>query len=402
MRRVDLPHRANAGNGECRILIAGDLCPQGRPEAVLTGKAPGSVWGDVTDLAATYDLCVVNLECPLTETGDPLLKDGPHLLAHPACAHGIRAGGFQVASLANNHILDMGGRGLGSTLKALAQAGVYTVGAGTSMADATEPLCVTIGSHRIAFLAFAENEFASAGPDTPGSWPLDDIDNCTQIQDARNDGNTVIVLFHGGTEGYPLPSPEMVKRCRHYIRAGAKAVICHHSHVASGYESFRDGWISYGTGNFLFDWPEQLPASWYEGYMVGLTIGADGTVRTSIIPHRQDKTGWSVELMTEAESRQFIRTIEDRSRIIASPEQLAGSWTSFCAERRLEYLGRLLGTNTIDEILWERNILKPRWIRRRLGTRLLNLFRCESHRELVTEILRSEYKDMVARTGEKS
>jgi hypothetical protein len=65
----------------------------------------------------------------------------------------------------------------------------------------------------------------------------------------------------------------------------------------------------------------------------------------------------------------------------------------------MEYLGRLLGTNTIDEILWERGILKPVWIRRRLATRMLNLFRCESHREMLMEVLRSEYREMEKRPG---
>ena len=399
MKRVELPHRSRQGTGECRILIAGDLCPQGRPESVLRGTSPGSLWGGIVDLTATYDLCVVNLECPLTEQGEPLLKDGPHLRAHPECAAGIRAGGFHVASLANNHILDMGGTGLRSTLDALARAGVHTVGAGASLTQATEPLFITIGPHRIALLAFAENEFASAGTDRPGAWPLDDIDNCAQIQDARKDGNTVIVLFHGGTEGFDLPSPEMTKRCRHYIRSGAHAVICHHSHVSSGYEQYAGGWISYGTGNFLFDWPEQLPASWYEGYMVGLSIGTDGVTRASIIPHRQTGTGWTVDLTPEADAQRFIAAIDERSRIIASPEELAGAYKAFCAEHRMEYLGRLLGTNTIDEILWERGILKPAWIRRRLATRMLNLFRCESHRELLLEVLRSEYGGMENRMG---
>jgi poly-gamma-glutamate synthesis protein (capsule biosynthesis protein) len=40
------------------------------------------------------------------------------------------------------------------------------------------------------------------------------------------------------------------KRC---IESGADLVVGHHSHVVQSVEEYKDGWIAYSLGNFVFD-----------------------------------------------------------------------------------------------------------------------------------------------------
>ncbi|MDP3725205.1 MAG: CapA family protein [Nanoarchaeota archaeon] len=37
------------------------------------------------------------------------------------------------------------------------------------------------------------------------------------------------------------------------VRAGADLVIGHHPHVAQEVEKYKNGWIAYSLGNFVFD-----------------------------------------------------------------------------------------------------------------------------------------------------
>lgn len=64
-----------------------------------------------------------------------------------------------------------------------------------------------------------------------------------------------IVIFHGGTEYNPFPSPEQKARYRELIDFGADAVIGMHPHCPQGYERYRNKIIVYSTGNFFFQKP---------------------------------------------------------------------------------------------------------------------------------------------------
>jgi poly-gamma-glutamate synthesis protein (capsule biosynthesis protein) len=118
------------------IVVAGDLCPKGETEYLLCANQPEKVFSDLLPYIIESQLAIVNLECPLTYSQTPIIKRGPHLQAAPACAEGIRSGGFDVVTLANNHILDMGERGLFDTLSTCHAAGLKTVGAGKNLEEA--------------------------------------------------------------------------------------------------------------------------------------------------------------------------------------------------------------------------------------------------------------------------
>jgi len=105
-----------------KILIRGDLVPtesnydlfgKGDVETLL-GKELLNIWRD-------SDIRIFNLEVPLTDESNPIEKCGPNLISPTRTATGIKALEPSLISLANNHILDQGVKGLSSTRNVLSQ-----------------------------------------------------------------------------------------------------------------------------------------------------------------------------------------------------------------------------------------------------------------------------------------
>ena len=59
-----------------------------------------------------------------------------------------------------------------------------------------------------------------------------------QIREEKAEPDYVIVVFHGGNEFSPLPSPDTVDRYRFICDMGADAVIGGHTHCPQGYEIY--------------------------------------------------------------------------------------------------------------------------------------------------------------------
>ncbi len=372
------------------ILVTGELCPLGRPEKFLRGSNAIAFWDEVIQVTTDHDFCITNLECPLTERHTPVNKIGPTFRADPECAIGIRNGGFDLVSLANNHIFDMGKHGIERTLQACRDADLSTVGAGIDITQAAKPFIVTIKGIRIAILAYAEAEFSTATLTSAGACPLDEVDNYYQIRSAHERSDFVLVILHGGNEYYSLPSPRLQKVCRYFADLGAGAIVCHHSHVSSGFEVINGVPIFYGTGNFLFDWPKRRTASWYKGYMVSLSIKKDQVNRFELIPYEQCKDKVGVQLLlTETAKESFFEEIKQLNSVIADQQSLDHHWQSFCSNKQFQYLGAVFAGNAFTKLMWRR-----RWMnRKRLGRRrliALNLIRCQAHRDVLIAALNDD------------
>ena len=126
------------------IIITGDFCPHKRVEQAFLNKEFENVFNGFEKIAEDCDLSITNLECPLTLSNIPIAKTGPNLKAHPDCINGIKFGGFNVVTLANNHIMDYGEQGLIDTINACTKNNINFVGAGPNIGDAEEPFYLNI------------------------------------------------------------------------------------------------------------------------------------------------------------------------------------------------------------------------------------------------------------------
>jgi hypothetical protein len=378
--------------GTVKVLVAGDLYPGGPVEKNILDWPSTKIWQDILKETVSHDLSVVNLESPLTYSRTPISKGGPHLWADPLCAKGIRGAQFDVVTIANNHIMDMGKVGLTDTMDACKDAGLMVVGAGENLDEATRPLYVDINGLRIAILSVTEHEFSIATDESAGAWPLDPLDNYYQIQAARQKSDFVLIILHGGNEYYPLPSPNMVKTCRFLVDAGANAVVCHHTHVPSGVEIYHDAPIVCSTGNFLFYSGGTIFPEWFSGYLVSISIRAGAVTSFHLVPYWQSRGALDIRFMNENEAHTFLADICRFSGIIRDKESLTREWTRFCAAKRNDYLSRMLLLNRVEHKLLKMN-MGPFW---RTSTKcileLLSLFDCESHRDVCVGVLRSEIR----------
>lgn len=162
----------------------------------------------------------------------------------------IADAGFNLASIANNHIGDFGDIGRSSTLSALRRVGIHHAGLTQKPTASFEQNGIKYG-----FAAFAPNL---------GTVSINDIANAQRIvRQLAQQNDIVIVSFHGGAEGAShtrVPrQTEMflgenrgnVHRFAHaVIDAGADVVIGHGPHVLRGVETHRGRFIAYSLGNF--------------------------------------------------------------------------------------------------------------------------------------------------------
>jgi poly-gamma-glutamate capsule biosynthesis protein CapA/YwtB (metallophosphatase superfamily) len=112
---------------------------------------------------------LLNLECCISERGEPWPKRRFHFRAPPAAAGALADLGVDCVALANNHALDFGPDALLDTLEHLRRVGIACVGAGAGLAQARAPAVLEAGGVRLGVLSVTDHppEYAAA-PEGPG------------------------------------------------------------------------------------------------------------------------------------------------------------------------------------------------------------------------------------------
>jgi len=368
-----------------QILIGGDICPRGADlQSFEQGDTVG-IFHDLLDDFKAADLVIVNLECPLTDVNSPISKCGPALRASAACIAGFKDTGISVFNMANNHILDHGSQGLESTLQVVRDAGFATLGAGQNIEEARKILVQPIGGIRIGILGVAEHEFSIATDTAPGANPLDLIDIVRNITTHRAEWDYLIVLVHGGNEGYPYPSPRLMDTCRFLVEQGANAVICQHSHCVGCYEDYCGGHIVYGQGNLVFNWPDP-PPGFTEGVVVRLCIAVSGKSKMELLPCFQSHRQTGVTKMKPAAAQALIKTIAERSRSIQDATFVKTQWQQFCNTKEQAYLSAVLGHGPLFQRLNKHGTVGRYLYSEKTLRRTHNIIRCEAHHEILNTI----------------
>lgn len=371
------------------ILFSGDFAPCRAFENPVLEKEE-QVLGDALPLIQSADLAFVNLECPLTNSNDPISKDGPVLKANPECISAI--GAFSVVGLANNHILDYGQDGLRSTLDACASIGLPTVGAGATITEAQKVFIKELDGVKVAVIAIAEHEFNQSECGGAGSAPIDLVDNYHQIQTAKSLADIVILTLHGGNEYLPYPRPRHRKMLQHFIDLGVDAVLCHHPHVPGAYELYKGKPIVYSLGNFLFDHGNP-PKDWNFGYMAKLIFDVESKAFASIdlIPYEQSVQLGGVRLLKGDRKEELLRKVEHYREKLGNESEWLQEWDSFVRKKADGYLLKMFfpftmrGLNFLSRYIPITRI----FYNKRNSLSKLNLLRCQSHRELLIYSLES-------------
>ena len=365
-----------------KILISGDFCPINRTSQLAKAGDYSSIFNDFISVLKDNDLNITNLECPLYNGVQAIKKMGPSLKVDVSIASILSYGNFHLATLANNHSMDFGVEGLKSTIDACKIENVATIGAGMNLSEARVPLFKTIKGKIIAVLNFSENEFSTSQDNKPGANPLNPISNYYDIIEARKKADFVFVIVHGGHEYYQLPSPRMQSTYRFFIDAGADAVIGHHTHCYSGYEIYKGKSIFYSLGNFIFDWPDKFDSVWNKGYAVQFTITNDH-ITFALNPFIQGDQKPGVRLMNEPEKIAFKANLEMLNLQINDSRKLSMQFQEYMKSQKKDYLSYFEPySNWFLVGLYNRGLL-PSSISLKKKRTLLNIIRCEAHRDLL-------------------
>jgi len=204
------------------------------------------------------DIIFGNLENPLIP-GREIGVSEMVLRADPEMAYMLKNSGFNILSLANNHIYDFGSKGIRSTMKALNEVGIKYCGVGSDGKEEAPytPAYMEANGTKIAFLAFTDKvlipKITEKDEEEPGIAFLDKERIAISVSEAAKNGNFVIVYLHGGTEYAPEPDVTMRGYAHLAIDKGANLVLGSHPHVVQEVEKYRGKYIFHSLGNFIFD-----------------------------------------------------------------------------------------------------------------------------------------------------
>jgi poly-gamma-glutamate synthesis protein (capsule biosynthesis protein) len=248
---------------EIHLLFTGDINP---------GRCVYQYAKEANDMALPYrpladylqgaDITIGSLDAAISDYNPPVpCIETRNLLAPSVVAVGFQWAGFDVITVATNHVKDCGlirgcdNESFFDTLANLRAAGVQPVGAGHNLAEATAPVIMTVHGVRFAFLGFSAIDRTLWATDTtPGTGPFTSEVYLDAIRRAKTEADVVIVLPHWGTEYSPRINWEQIKSARAMAEAGASLIVGNHPHHVQGAETFPNGAVvAYALGNFVFD-----------------------------------------------------------------------------------------------------------------------------------------------------
>lgn len=162
----------------------------------------------------------------------------------------IKAAGFNVMSIANNHVGDFGNKGRKRTTEILDSLNIHYAGLQSQPSAIFEK-----DSVKYAFCAFAPNE---------NTVSINKVEEAKElVAELKKQVDIVIVSFHGGGEGanfehvprkneifYNENRGNVYQFAHSVIDAGADIVIGHGPHVARAVEVYKNKFIAYSLGNF--------------------------------------------------------------------------------------------------------------------------------------------------------
>jgi len=253
-------------------------------DVLIDRENPSEVFCAVRELLKVPDVLFANLESPYSDSPGIAITQPIALTPRMHNLGAYAEAGFNVLSMANNHIVDAGHAAMLETRSRLREQGIATCGAGENLGDARSPAILDKQGTKVGFLAYSSvfpHGYQARG-NVPGLAPLraynhfhelpeycapgylprietipdpEDHRNLeADIKALRSKVDLVVVSVHWGDHLRPYMLTDHEKRAaRVCIDQGADVVIGHHHHNLRGVEWYRGKPIFYGLGHFVFD-----------------------------------------------------------------------------------------------------------------------------------------------------
>ena len=245
------------------VVLVGDIMLNRGVEYMMKTEGNGDFRFPFSKIAKDLkkaDILFGNLEGPISDKG---IKVGSiySFRAEPEAIEGLTFAGFNLISLANNHAFDYGREALEDCLAKLSKAGIDYVGAGFNEGEAyggRTPVIKEIEGTKIGFLAYTNlgpESWKASEKNSGIAWISEkDFEKIKKdIENAKSQADILIVSLHAGEEYAAEPTQFQIEFSKVAIDARADLVIGHHPHVVQKSEKYKDKWIFYSLGNFVFD-----------------------------------------------------------------------------------------------------------------------------------------------------
>ncbi|MFH1138586.1 MAG: CapA family protein [Pseudomonadota bacterium] len=235
--------------GTIKIAAVGDIMMG--TENLLPADGGQNLFTEVKRFLQPNDIVFGNCEAPLTDRGEPakVWPAGYCFRTPPRYGRHLAEAGFNMISIANNHIHDYGPDGLAQTLEVLEKNNL----------DWSGP----VGTHARGIVRGVGIAMIAFHTSSHGNWMLDIPEAQRLVSDLAGRNQVVIVSFHGGAEGagalhlkkgmeYFMGEERGQPQtfARSVIDAGADLVIGHGPHVPRAMEIYKGRLIAYSLGNF--------------------------------------------------------------------------------------------------------------------------------------------------------
>ena len=244
---------------------------------------PGPIapyFDDCREVLKAQDILIGHVETPHTTRNLPSCIDIQAPPSKPEHLEPLRAVGFDVATVAGNHLYDCGTDGVIDTVEKLKKLGIQPVGGGANIAEAKKPAILEKNRLKVGVLSYnatgpklgwamsqkpganyvsVETSYVPAR-DMPGCpakvytflWPESLKQFQEEVSALRQQVDVVVVCLHKGNGGdHPRLDTYEQPLCYAAIDAGADIIFAHHHHVLKGVELYKDRPIYHGLGNFV-------------------------------------------------------------------------------------------------------------------------------------------------------
>lgn len=264
------------------------------------------------------DVLMVNNEFAYTSRGEALFGKAYTFRADPSRVSLLETLGVDIVGIANNHVYDYDEVGFLDTVDTLNKADVPFVGAGANIEEACKPVYIIAGGRKIAIVAATQiertlNYTKEATGTSPGVLKcLHPETFCKVISEAKENADFVIAFVHWGTEGNVHYGSDQTSLARHFVEAGADAIIGGHTHCLQTVEYMDDVPIYYSLGNYYFSTTGNMPSAYSTG-IAQLHIKTDGTIESFFLPCQFDSGVTSLLTTSDAAYSDIINTLNDMS-----------------------------------------------------------------------------------------
>jgi poly-gamma-glutamate synthesis protein (capsule biosynthesis protein) len=236
------------GKQEIKLLFVGDIMMTRYVEKRIKKLNKEYIYPfeKILNYLKSFDYVIANLEGPISDKG---VKVGSKysFRMKPEVAEALSKANINIVNLANNHIFDYGKVAFEDTLKNLEKNNIKYFG------NSYEPLIIEKEGVKIGFLGFSDFlKHLEVKENKTGIATIND--NISEIiKKAKEKVDILIVSFHWGEEYKKIANERQRKIAKIAIDSGADLVIGHHPHVIQDIEKYKDKFIFYSLGNFIFD-----------------------------------------------------------------------------------------------------------------------------------------------------